>query len=78
MTVTAQDRTDKTVRILRYIEHFLGANGYAPSLQDIMDGCGISSKSVVASNLGKLEQRGKLRRKPGTARSITLPHNVPW
>ena len=79
MTVT-QDRTDKTVRILQYVHDFWWDHGYSPSLQEIMDGCGISSKSVVASNVDRLEGRGKLRRKPGTARSITLPYNtlLPW
>jgi repressor LexA len=74
----SRDGTDKTVRILRYIEEYWEERHYAPSLRDILAGCGISSLSVVSWNVGKLERRGKIKRVPGIARSITLTGRSGW
>lgn len=75
---TAPERTNRTLSILRYIETFWAEHGYAPSVRDIQRGCGISSTSVVQRHLERLQARGDIRREPEIARSITLPHNVPW
>ncbi len=46
-------------------------DGLSPSYQEIMDGCNLSSKSVVAYNLDRLEEDGRIKRR-GT-RGITVP-----
>jgi SOS-response transcriptional repressor LexA len=74
----SRDGTDKTIRILQYIEEHWAERHYAPSLRDIKAGCGISSLSVVAWNVGKLERRGKINRTPEIARSITLRGRAGW
>ena len=74
----SRDGTDKTVRILRYIEEFVAERCYAPSFRDIQAGCGLSSLSVVTWHVGKLERRGKIKREPGIARSITLTGRSGW
>ena len=74
----SRDGTDKTVRILRYIEEHLAERNYAPSFRDIQAGCGLSSLSVVTWNVGKLERRGVIKREPGIARSITLTGRSGW
>ena len=69
---------DKTIRILKYIEDHWAERHYAPSLRDIKAGCGISSLSVVTWHVGKLERRGKIKRTPNIARSITLTGPAGW
>ena len=44
--------------ILEYIQRFMKDSGYPPSIRDIQDKLKISSTSVVAYNLRKLEERG--------------------
>jgi len=56
--------------IINFITNFLRDNGYPPSIRDIAVGCGISSTSVVAYNLNKLEQAGYIRRHSDISRGI--------
>jgi len=46
----------KQERIINFVTEFLHDKGYPPTIRDIAAGCGISSTSVVAYNLNKLEQ----------------------
>jgi repressor LexA len=48
----------------------LSDKGYPPTIRDIAAGCGISSTSVVAYNLNKLEQAGYIRRHSDISRGI--------
>jgi repressor LexA len=56
--------------IINFITGFLQGNGYPPSIRDIAAGCGISSTSVVAYNLNKLEQAGYIHRHNDISRGI--------
>ena len=56
--------------IIKFITDFLRDNGYPPSIRDIAAGCEISSTSVVAYNLNKLEQAGYIRRHSDISRGI--------
>lgn len=58
--------------ILKFIKSFIDRNGYAPSIREIQDGCGVSSTSVVSSQLDKLEDQGKIKRAPYIARGIVV------
>ena len=56
--------------ILNFISDFLQDKGYPPSIRDIAEGCGISSTSVVAYNLNRLEEAGYIRRHSDISRGI--------
>jgi len=59
-------------RIVDYIGRFWRGEGYPPTVRDIMNGCGISSTSVVNYNLDILDVKGYIRRRRGVARGIEL------
>ncbi len=60
----------KQQRIINFVTEFLNDKGYPPTIRDIAAGCGISSTSVVAYNLNKLEQAGYIRRHSDISRGI--------
>jgi repressor LexA len=60
----------KQERIIKFVTEFLNDMGYPPTIRDIAAGCGISSTSVVAYNLNKLEQAGYIRRHSDISRGI--------
>jgi len=60
----------KQERIINFVTEFLHDKGYPPTIRDIAAGCGISSTSVVAYNLNKLEQAGYIRRQSDISRGI--------
>jgi repressor LexA len=60
----------KQERIINFVTEFLDDKGYPPTIRDIAAGCGISSTSVVAYNLNKLEQAGYIRRHSDISRGI--------
>ncbi len=60
----------KQERIINFVTDFLHDRGYPPTIRDIATGCGISSTSVVAYNLNKLEQAGYIRRHSDISRGI--------
>jgi repressor LexA len=58
--------------ILRFIRDFFDGRGYAPTVRDILKGCGLSSTAVVQHHLNVLEREGHIRRDPEVFRSIQL------
>ncbi|MCC6315477.1 MAG: repressor LexA, partial [Thermomicrobiales bacterium] len=58
--------------ILDFIEQFLEANDYPPTIRDIQSELSISSTSVVDYNLKVLEQRNLIRRNSKISRGIEL------
>jgi repressor LexA len=69
----AEGLSDKQARILQFVEQFVDAHDYPPSIRDIQQGCEISSTSVVDYNLKRLEEKGLLRRDREISRAIQLP-----
>ena len=67
----------KQQSIIDFIRVFGADKGYPPTIRDIVDGCGISSTSVVDYNLDILEREGYIRRHPGISRGIELVTNSP-
>lgn len=55
-----------------FLRSFWDEQGYPPTVRDIVNGCGISSTSVVDYNLDILEQEGYIRRHSGISRGIEL------
>lgn len=73
--MATNELSERQGRILHYIERFVQANGYPPAIRDIQGDLSISSTSVVAYNLRKLEERGLLQRDARNARGIKLPEH---
>ncbi len=67
-----KDLSRRQQSILHFIEHFLDANDYPPTIRDIQTELGISSTSVVDYNLKGLEARGLIRRNSKISRGIEL------
>lgn len=59
-------------QILQYIQQFMQAHGYAPTLRQIADALGVSSLATVHEHLTALETKGLLKRKTGKTRAIRL------
>ena len=59
-------------QVLGFIELFRAAEGYSPSYQEIVVGCNLSSTSVVAYHVARLEEMGVLRRQRNVPRSLVV------
>jgi len=64
--------SSKQQNIIDFVRRFLVDRGYPPSIRDIVNGCEISSTSVVDYNLGILEERGYIRRHREVSRGIEV------
>ncbi|ADJ25742.1 transcriptional repressor, LexA family [Dehalogenimonas lykanthroporepellens BL-DC-9] len=65
--------SEKQRKVLDYLRRFMESHGYAPSVRDIADGCGLKSAPVAQYYLDVLEKKGFIARMKGVSRSITLP-----
>lgn len=65
--------SEKQRKVLEYLRRFMERHGYAPSVRDIADGCGLKSPPVAQYYLDVLEKKGFIGRIKGVSRSITLP-----
>jgi repressor LexA len=73
--MTSKALSPKQKRILNFTRKFLDSRGYPPSVRDIVRGCEISSTSVVAYNLARLEAAGYIRRHADISRGIEILTN---
>jgi repressor LexA len=73
--MTRKALSPKQKRILDFTRKFLDSRGYPPTVRDILTGCDISSTSVVAYNLARLESAGYIRRHADISRGIELLTN---
>jgi repressor LexA len=64
--------SQKQERIINFVAAFLHDKGYPPTIRDIAAGCGLSSTSVVAYNLNKLQQSGYIHRHSDISRGIEV------
>ena len=51
--------SDKQRKMIEFIADYVHRHPYPPSVREILGGGGISSTSVVASNLNALERQGR-------------------
>ena len=58
--------------IVASISGYWADHGYAPTVREIRDGCGISSNSVTAYHLGILQGMRKVQWAPGRARTLRV------
>lgn len=59
-------------QILDFIQQFIQAKGYAPTLRQIANALGVSSLATVHEHLSALEAKGLIRRHAGKVRAIEL------
>lgn len=59
-------------RVFEAIRDFWKVNGYSPSLSEIQQMVGLSSKSVAEYHVKKLVEEHRIQRRPFTARSLVI------
>lgn len=64
--------TKKQRELLTFIEQFIGEHGYSPSYREIMSGLNYTSVATVALHVNNLIQRGHLRKRDHSARSLEI------
>jgi repressor LexA len=64
--------SERQGQVLDYIQTYQQRRGYAPSLIEIGQALGLSSKSVVLYHLRRLERAGCIERTPRISRGIRL------
>lgn len=64
--------TKKQKELLEFIEKFIGEHGYSPSYREIMRGLNYTSVATVALHVGNLINRGHLRKRDNSARSLEI------
>lgn len=67
----AQGR-DRRRKIFRYVRSYMKKNGYAPSIAEIAEGVGLSSKTAVRHHVDKLVEDGHLTVARGRYRSLQV------
>ena len=67
-----KELSSKQQQIIDFVRRFWVERGYPPTIRDIVNGCGISSTSVVDYNLNILAREGYIRRHPEVSRGIEL------
>lgn len=63
--------SNKQEEILRYIDHFVDQNGYAPTIREIGKAVGLSSTATVSYHINQLRDKGRLSFEPGKKRAIS-------
>lgn len=58
--------------ILRFIDDYHAANGYAPSLREISDGLGMGSISSCTWQVRRMQEKDLISRRENVARTIAL------
>ena len=64
--------TKKQRELLTYIEQFIKEHGYGPSYREIMRGCQYNSVATVALHVNSLINRGHLKKRDKSARSLEV------
>ena len=66
------DLSPRQRQILEFIRSEVMKKGYPPSVREVGQAVGLSSSSTVHGHLGKLEEKGYIRRDPTKPRAIEL------
>lgn len=67
-----QKLTKRQSEILEFIQEYVGANGYPPTVRDIGGAVGLTSSSTVHAHLANLEKAGAIRRDPTKPRALEI------
>jgi repressor LexA len=68
----SQRHRDYRQEILAFLRGHIADHGYAPTLEEIRESMGLSSKSHVRYYLGALENDGLIERKPRSPRGLSV------
>jgi repressor LexA len=68
--------TEQQQRVLDYIREHIGAKGFPPSVREIGEALGLASSSTVHGHLGRLEEKGYIRRDPTKPRALEVVGDV--
>ncbi len=61
-----------TEAVFGFIRDYWQEYGYAPTLDEIAEGVGLSGRSGVAYHLNRLQRQGRIWRSYGKIRSVTI------
>jgi SOS-response transcriptional repressor LexA len=64
--------TKKQKELLTFIEKFITEHGYSPSYREIMQGLNYNSVATVSLHVNNLIQRGHIRKRDHSARSLEV------
>jgi repressor LexA len=64
--------TRRQREMLDYLQEFIGAHGYAPTLEEIGRHFGLASLATVHKHLQNLERKGFIRRVPNHSRALEI------
>ena len=64
--------SDKSDKILQFVQQFTLENGYSPSVREIGAAVGLSSTATVSYHLKQLQDKGLLQTAPGKGRKRTV------
>lgn len=64
--------TKKQKELLMYVDGFIQEHGYGPSYREVMNGLGYKSVSTVAIHIDGLIDKGYLRKRDNSARSLEV------
>ena len=67
--------SNRQKKIMEFIESFITAHGYPPTIREIGEAVGIASTSVVNYNLNKLVEHGLIARSPKVSRGLWLANH---
>lgn len=69
--------TKQQAKLMRFLDEYLKAHGYARSFEEMKNGVGLRSKSGIHRIILALEERGFIRRLPDRARAIEILRMMP-
>ena len=64
--------TKKQKELLQFVDVFIKEHGYGPSYREVMNGLGYKSVSTVAVHIDGLIEKGYLRKRDNSARSLEV------
>lgn len=64
-------------QILDFLQQYIDANGFAPTLKLIAEALNVSSLATVHEHLETLEKKGLIHKKNGAIRGIALTEHIP-
>ena len=67
--------SDKQEKILLYLNEYMEANGYAPSVREICAAVGLRSTATVSYHLSELKRRGLIEGDSTKRRALSLPES---
>lgn len=70
--MTESRSTKRQKELLDYVDHFITEHGYGPSYREIMLALGYKSVSTVAIHINGLINKGYLRKRDNSARSLEV------